>query len=246
MNTKLFSRISLVIALTAGATFAGTDQGTAQPAKPESAAKAKSKEGANVPAPDERKKSALWSLEAQSVAHALKITGKPAEQMVAAYLAARAEYAAAVGKHLEKDKADRDPAAMGKIKKDSGEKLAEALKPILGAEQSEKAMLSLGSFNPAWDFLVQQVSDMKLEGSKLSDALGYVAGYIADLEVIRQKAGGSKKPDAEKVKALKAKLDGNMKTVLSAAQYEQWTGGGKAPAAKADKAAKAEKPAKAK
>jgi hypothetical protein len=202
------------------------------------------------------KAKAAWTVEATGVAKHVGASDDQAKAVVIAYAAARESQAKASEKTrqelMEKaQKAGGDDGgpggrgglgaegmkAMEEINAKEREKLHKALAATLSADQTTKAMASLGTFNRQWDLMVDTIVGFGLDGAKQQDALNAIEEFVVVQGKIRPGAGAAGGGDREAMRSAmqesRQKLNDSMKKVLSADQltkFEEATrGGGRGP-----------------
>jgi hypothetical protein len=150
------------------------------------------------------KAKAAWTLEAKTAAARLKLNDEQTGKTVEAYTAAREQHHAAMEELREQlredmeanDDADGDPRegwrdmrtsfeALHKTQRDS---LVTNLTAIIGAESAGKATASLGTFNPAWDVMVDALSGFNMKQENLDKALASTEAYVMAVNQARASA----------------------------------------------------------
>ncbi|MBL8999525.1 MAG: hypothetical protein JNK25_00135 [Phycisphaerae bacterium] len=198
----------------------GGRQGMAQPLTPE-------------------KSRAAWELQARSVASSLGFDAEQTKATIEAYLAARTSHTEASDKMRKElmDKA-RDEGAQGafaeiqqkteELMKSEREKLEKSLSSKLSADQVQKAISPLGSFNRQWDTMTDALAGFGLDAAKMKDAQSAVQTYIVAVDKAR--AGGDREALRTATQEARKTLTDTMKGILSEdqmAKFQATLGGGR-------------------
>jgi hypothetical protein len=182
------------------------------------------------------KAKAAWELQAKTVAAAVGANADQTKGVVKAYSDARTSLSAATEKlRAEAMKANEgggqpDRAAMrekiAEVTTAERAKLEKALAGSLSAEQTKKAMVSLGGFNVGWDSMTDTLAGFNLEPKKLDDAMKATNEYFIAIAKARDSA------DQEALRTTmqesRQKLNDTMKKLLTEEQFgkfEASTGG---------------------
>lgn len=192
-------------------------------------------------APEKAK--AAWELEATGVAKRLGLSDDQAKAVVKAYAEARESHNAAAEK-LRKEAADKRAKDAGNDGSDGNTpgggrgaeqrkamedmnaaeraKLHRALSGTLSADQTTKAVASLGTFNPIWDRMVDVLAGLHLEGAKQQDSLNAVEDFIvAQTKAIQSGAGGDREAAQAARQEARQKLVDSLKKTLSEEQINK-------------------------
>lgn len=195
----------------------------------------------NLQLSPERAKAA-WEVAATAVSKRLGLSEDQTKGVVKAYVAARESHNTASQKLRDqmrermrdadegdmRERAEETRKAMDDLNTAERTKLAAALKDVVGAELSEKAVASLGLFAPNWDRMVDVIAGFKLEAGKQQDALNAVETFIVSQAKIARDAERDERMEA--MRSGREKLIGALKPILSEeqmAQFEQSMGGGR-------------------
>lgn len=184
---------------------------------------------------------AAWELQATSFAKRNGLKDDQTKALAKAYAEARESYGTASEKMrqeiMEKAAAnaggDGGPRGMGReamqkmqdLQKSEAEKFKAAIASTLSAEQTEKAVASLGAFNPQWDMITDRVAALKLEPAKQQDAMNAVEDYMAAQTKARAGMGGEnfdRQAMQTAMQDARQKLMDEMKKTLSAEQYTKF------------------------
>jgi hypothetical protein len=168
-----------------------------------------------------------WELEAKCVARQLKLNDEKTAKLVQIYKDARASHRTAVqAKAGEGGRPDPENyAAMREIAAAERTKLETALKGVLSAEETTKAIGPLGAFSRRWDQLVTVLSGMKLEPKIEAQAMSALAAYVAESAAApmpAQPAPADIEASRKKSQEARDKLDAEMAKILSADQLAKW------------------------
>lgn len=182
------------------------------------------------------KATAAQELEATGVAKRLGLKEDQTKALVKAYTEARTSHAAAEQK-LRKELADKamnsDPdnrAAMREeamkaneeMNKAERAKFEKALGSAIPADQSAKALASLGTFTRQWDTWVDALAGFKLEAAKQQDALNAIEDFVVAQSKARAGAGGDREAIRTAMQESRDKLTASMKKVLSEEQFTKF------------------------
>lgn len=168
---------------------------------------------------------AAWTVEAHSVAAALKLPEPKAASVAEAYKAARASHGEAMAE-LRRT-AERGPGMfqqMQAINDTERGKLEDKLSGVLNEEQLGTAMESLGTFNNQWDRFVDVLSAFDLSGDNRAKALSLLIDYVIKSDKARSEAMAAMDFQSmrDSMQTLKEELDSQMAEVLSAEQLAVW------------------------
>ena len=167
-----------------------------------------------------------WESEAKTVARQLKLNAEKTAKLVDAYKAARASHRRAMEAKLgEGARPDaQNYAAMGEVATAERTKLETALKGFLTAEETQKAMATLGSFSRRWDQMTAVLNGMKLDEKVQAQAMDTVAAYVAESAagMMTQPAPADREALRQKSQQAREKLDAEMAKILSPDQLAKW------------------------
>lgn len=145
---------------------------------------------------------AVWELQAKQTAKTIGLNEDQTKHTVTVYVEARESYAKAMeelnrqirdrgrgaGDAGERDPDQRPGAGGGEMRRPMAElhkteraKLEAALAKSLAPDHVTQSLVTLGTFNPVWDFMVNALQDFKLEPAKNDAAMSAVHTYIAAL-----------------------------------------------------------------
>jgi len=162
------------------------------------------------------KQTAVQELEAKYVAKSLKLSNDATKKLVAVYQKARTNLQEAVQALPD----DSGYQAYRELIVKEREKLEKELKGFLDDKQTEKAIKYLGTFSTSWDRMVDTLIGFKLDEKKLYEALGKVEVYLN--ESAETRGSGDRETMRTKLREIKEKLDGELKSLLSEKEMEQW------------------------
>ena len=185
------------------------------------------------------KAKAAWELEATAVSQQIGLNDSQTAAVVKAYSNARTSYAAASEKLRKDMQAKRDAAGDGDNGNSRGEamkamndlttaekgKLQAALASSLTPDQVTKAVEPLGTFNPGWDRMVDQISGYKLTAANQQTALKAIQDYVVSTGKARasmQGGGGDRDAMRTAMQDAQQKLNDSLKKVLSADQMTKF------------------------
>lgn len=211
-------------------------------------------------APEKAK--AAWEMQAVGVAKHLGLSEAETTALVKAYTDARASHDAA-GEKLRKELQEKRQQGGGGGDEGGGggggrrgggmgaealkaaedlntaerEKLQKALSASLNADQTAKAMASLGVFNRQWDMMVDTVAGFNLEGAKKQDALNAMEAFVVEQGKMRARlreaagggdgaggggGGGGGGEIRTAMEDTRKKLTDSMKKILSEEQFTKF------------------------
>lgn len=98
--------------------------------------------------------------------------------------------------------------------------LRKALAETLTSGQTDRALESLGTFNPQWDRMADSLNQFRLDASKGGKAHGAVKEYVVALAKIRD--AGDRERAREDMQNARAKLTAALKDVLSDEQFAEF------------------------
>ena len=168
---------------------------------------------------------AAWSAQGSGASHDAGISAENTAKLIDVYKVSRTEH----GKELETLMAsgERGPGMfqqMQAINSAAGGAMKPKLAAFLSAEETDKVMASLGSYNREWDRLVDTVLGFKLAGESNFKALTLIANYVIESDKARAEAIAAM--DFESMRAaseeLKGMLDLSIASVLSDEQVASW------------------------
>jgi hypothetical protein len=201
---------------------------------------------ANVEQDAPQRSTAIWTLQAQSVATALKLTAETARQVSEAYITTRKAYRRELDElGPSRDDDEKRRLASNQVKVRQHEALKIALAQFLNPEQAAHATRSLGSFNPRWDRYVNTIVKLKLPEKEQTASLNLIRTYIEEYGLAREKAQAEgDRFSSVTARSLKATLDAGIVKLLSPEQATTWNEatafrGSGGPAASRDKSNKA-------
>ena len=176
---------------------------------------------------------AAWEVQAGGVAKRLKLSDEKATATVAAYSTARESHSAAFEKLRQEMQGQGGGGgifrAMQDLNRSEGEKLEKALGAKLSAEETKKAMESLGTFNFGWDTMAFSIHGMKLEADKQQQALDAIETFVVASERLRANMmDGDRQEMMERTRQNREKLSESLKKVLTEEQmraFEEATRG---------------------
>lgn len=201
--------------------------------------------------PPEKAKAA-WALEATGVSKRVGASDDQAKAVVKVYTEARESQAMAADKmrQEQREKArqgggddgggragpgNEGMKAMEEMNAKEREKLQKSLGATLSADQTTKAMASLGTFNRQWDQMADAIAGFGLEGAKQQEALNAIEDFVIAQGKIRPGAGaggGDREAVRSAMQESRQKLNETLKKALSAeqfAKFEETTRGGRGP-----------------
>ncbi len=184
---------------------------------------------------------AAWEMQAKGVATRLGLNEAQTKSLVTAYSAARESHTAAsdkmrqemMQKAMENQGGDGQRGGMGReamkamqdLQKSESDKFKAALGSTLSAEQTDKVMASLGTFNRQWDTFVDRVAALKLDAAKQSEALNAVEDFMSEQAKARAGMGGENFDRDAMQKAVsdaREKFQAAMKKTLTPEQYTKF------------------------
>ncbi len=165
-----------------------------------------------------------WETQAKTVAASLTLSAEQTTKLVEVYRAARDSHttaADAVAGPAERP----DLRKMRQVNQAERAKFETALQGFLNQEQTEKALLTLGSFFRRWDGMVEVLEGMHLADKPREEVLKLTADYVAQWNKAMQVAiaSGNKESMREQANELKDKLDAEVAKFLSPEQMAKWT-----------------------
>lgn len=167
---------------------------------------------------------AIWRLQAETVAKELKLTNEQTEKLVEAYVESR-ERRRTVLNNIPKPSEDKDTkrSARDKIDAEQQEALKKSLAGFLSDQQIESALLPLGSFNARWDSYVETIRQFELPEQKQNAALHLIYEYISNYVKARNaaKSQGARFSSVT-ARELKSTLDAGVAKLLSDEQLAKW------------------------
>lgn len=173
--------------------------------------------------PEQR--AAAWKVEADGVAHSLKLSGEQAAKLTSAYTDARESHSNAMAE-LRKG-AQPGPGMfeeMQALNEAERSKLHNALGDVLSGAQLDAAMSSLGTFNNQWDRLADTYAAFQLSEDKKYQGLDPITQYVVASDKARTEAMAAMDFESMRTasQALKEQLDASLQDVLSAEQHAEW------------------------
>jgi Spy/CpxP family protein refolding chaperone len=181
--------------------------------------------GAGPGAISPEKAAKIWAMEAQTVASQLNLNAEQTQKLVDAYKTARQSQLEEIRSKM--GEAGQDRTAFVEINKAQRAKLETALNGFLKADQTAKAMPTLGSFSRRWDVMVATLDEMNLDEQKKGEAMKLVADYAAESGKLMESAmaGGGGQNVREQMVQMKDKLDASLAKVLTPEQLTKWKEG---------------------
>jgi len=183
---------------------------------------------------------AAWKLEAIGVAGHIGADDAKTAEVAKAYIQARKSHDAAAEKIREERRAGGGGgpaegaagggrgqeflAAIQTLAKSEGQKLEKSLSGILSADQTARAMASLGTFYRPWDQMVHTIAGFGLDSSKQQDALNAVEEYVVVQATTVMQRGPDRDREAAAAAARdsRAKLTEALKAVLTDEQMKKF------------------------
>lgn len=177
----------------------------------------------NRPAVVSERNIKVWEAQAKTVATGLALSAEQTANLVDAYRAARESHttaADAVAGPAERP----DLQKMREVNQAERAKFETALKGFLNQEQTEKALLTLGSFFRRWDGMVEVLDGMDLAEKAREEAMRLTVDYVAEWNTAMKAAMASDNRESmrEKANNLKENLDAGMAKILSREQMAKW------------------------
>jgi len=181
-------------------------------------------QGAGGPQLADADREAAWALQAKGVASSLGLEGDTVTKLTDAYAASRKSFQEALEALAGTGAGQGRFEAYRKAADEERDKFKTALAGFLSAEQTDKAIASLGSFSRQWDRMVNTLAGFKLEDEKLNKALELVAGYVSESETAMRgvMAQGDFQSVRTKMQELKTGLDASLGDVLAEDQLASW------------------------
>ena len=182
-------------------------------------------------APEQAK--AAWELQARHLSQNLGLNEEQTKNVVAAYVSSRDKHAESMRQLMEKMREGRgSPEEDPQVRRDEMQKAFEDLNKAdraalqaelaksMSAEQVEKAIVPLGSFNPNWDAMVNSVAGFKLEPAKNKQAMDAVQSYAGTIA----RAAVDTDPEARRTanQQARTKVSDEMKALLTEEQFGQF------------------------
>ncbi len=167
---------------------------------------------------------AAWKLQAETVAATLQLPDPKKGPLTKVYLAARKRQQEGQQKiaSAESDP-DKQRAASDEFDQEQRKALREEFKGILGSEQGDAAVRSLGTFSSRWDLYVNVLATFKLNDGKQTEALNLVNKYIVDHgAAVREARSSGGRLTRNRSSELKKKLDDGLAQLLTAEQLSDW------------------------
>lgn len=166
---------------------------------------------------------ATWELQAQCVSKELGLTEEKGDLLSQTYVTARKSYRQALNQLTTSSDETENRHAKSQELKRQQDALKTALRGFLTDEQTEKAILSLGSFNPRWDHYVATISAFQLDDKVQHEALLLTKTYIEDYGKARSTATAeSRRFSSVEARSLKATLDTGLAELVSKDQLAKW------------------------
>jgi hypothetical protein len=253
MKSRVVWMCAACVAVLAGPAMAqgGGAGGEAPPGRPPRTDRPERQEGPGRINLTPEQREAAWKLEADGVAAGLNLSDEVAEKVTAIYVEARQSHEEKTAE-LRQRARERGGAGGGggeggggagggggeggrgagleiqrqvqEITNASREALKVKLDEVLDGETLDKAAKSLGTFDARWDAMVHTVSGFGLESEAQYAVLWAVETYIVDSATARQgAAGGDREGMMQKMRAIREKLEADVKDILSAEQLAQLT-----------------------
>ena len=184
--------------------------------------------GRQFPQLPPEKAKAAWEAQAKRVSTSNGLDQEKTGKVTTAYVEARQSFAEAV-KAAREDARERSR-GMGRedavreeqrvtidVRNHEREKLQTALGSSLDRDQLGKVMPLLGAFDVQWDFMVDSLTEMKLDAEKNTKAMDAVESFVLAMSKVRNGGGDVQALREASVKS-RAELDETMKTLLTEEQ----------------------------
>ena len=184
--------------------------------------------GRQFPQLPPEKAKAAWEAQAKRVSGAIGLDQEKTGKVTTSYVEARQSFAEAV--KAARDDARERSRGMGRedaareeqrvtidVRNHEREKLQTALGSALDRDQLGKAMPLLGAFDVQWDFMVDSLTEMKLDAEKNTKAMDAVEAFVLAMSKVRNGGGDVQALREASVKS-RGELDETMKTLLTEEQ----------------------------
>lgn len=169
---------------------------------------------------------AVWTLQANGVAHDIGASEEEAAKIVTAYIAARKSQGEAMREARQSGGGGNfgNFQAIREITAKEREALQKALGEIVAADKAATATESLGTFNNQWDIMADTLTTFKLAEEKQNACLTMIAKYVISSDKARSEAIANQDFQSMRTvsQELKSALDAMMAIQLSEDQLATW------------------------
>lgn len=181
------------------------------------------------------KAEAAWKWQAVTVAHDLKLEQADADKLTETYISARKKMNDAMeqfrkemrerrekgegqGEGGQRERGQRGGAGNRELMQNARTNLEASFSSMLSAEQTSRAMASLGTFSAQWDRMVDSLAGMSLETESLHGAIAATNAYMASMSKVRE--SGDRENMREAMRSMRERLNEDLAKVLSEEQME--------------------------